>query len=214
MKENKNGSKKKTTKGLSFEELLDDERFDEEDEDSVTDDTLEFLCLDDEMAESRQDQRGAASDQRKASARQYEDEDEDYGDDREDYEDDEDDEENYEDDYYEDEEDYDEDEDYDEEEYDYDDGRGGLLVRFKRYLTQISTLDMIVAMLGLVVIAGAVVSGSLYVNAKSVARQVETFASVGEQVEGISVIGESGLVAVSESARLASMIDMEETEEG
>lgn len=215
MKENKNGSKKKTTKGLSFEELLDDERFDEEDEDSVTDVTLEFLCLDDEMAESRQDQRGAASDQRKASARQYEDEDEDYGDDREDYEDDEDDEEDYEDDYYEDEEDYDEDEDYDdEEEYDYDDGRGGLLVRFKRYLTQISTLDMIVAMLGLVVIAGAVVSGSLYVNAKSVARQVETFASVGEQVEGISVIGESGLVAVSESARLASMIDMEETEEG
>lgn len=40
---------------------------------------------------------------------------------------------------------------------------------------------------------------------------METFASVGEEMNGISVIGESGLLAVAESAKLSGMIDMDET---
>ena len=77
-------------------------------------------------------------------------------------------------------------------------------------MTHMSTLDVVVAMLGIVVLAGVFLSGGLYLNARSVARQVDAFASVGEELAGISVIGESGLVAVSESARLSSMIDLEE----
>ena len=216
-------------RNLSFEEFVEDDRFDEEDEDSVTDDTLEFLSLDDEAIEAYQSGHKASSarfDEDPADDDEdYEDEDEDDEEDDEDYEvddeEDEDDDEDYEvddedyevdDEEDEDDEDYDVDEDYEDEDDDYDD-EGGVLVRFKRYLAQMSTLDMIVAMLGIVVIAGVIISGSLYVNAKTVAKQVETFAAVGEQVEGISVIGESGLVAVSESARLASMIDLEEPED-
>ena len=247
MKDSRKKSRKKVRRNLSFEEFVEDDRFDEEDEDSVTDDTLEFLSLDDEAIEAYQSGHKASSarfDEDPADDDEdYEDEDEDDEEDDEDYEvddeEDEDDDEDYEvddeededddEDYEVDDEDYevddeededdedydvdeDDDEDYEDEDDDYDD-EGGVLVRFKRYLAQMSTLDMIVAMLGIVVIAGVIISGSLYVNAKTVAKQVETFAAVGEQVEGISVIGESGLVAVSESARLASMIDLEEPED-
>ena len=36
------------------------------------------------------------------------------------------------------------------------------------------------------------------------------FADMGEEIEGVSVIGESGLLAASESAKLGGMIDVEE----
>ena len=101
---------------------------------------------------------------------------------------------------------YDDDEDY---EYD-EEERDGVIVRIRDFMTHMSTLDVVVAMLGIVVLAGVFLSGGLYLNARSVARQVDAFASVGEELAGISVIGESGLVAVSESARLSSMIDLEE----
>lgn len=78
------------------------------------------------------------------------------------------------------------------------------------FLAHMNGLDVAVAMLGIVVLVGVFLAGGLYANAKSVERQVDAFASVGEEMEGISVIGESGLIAVSESARLSGMIDMEE----
>lgn len=208
MKDNKNSSKKHLAGEELLEEFLGEEGFDEEDEDTVTDDTLEFLCLDDEMIESARNGRGR-TDGRKASSR-YDEEEDDEELEEEDFEEDEDfdgeeDDEDFDDDEY-------DDEDDDDDEYDYDED-DGVFVRFRRFLEEMTVLDMIVAMLGIVVIAGVIVSGSLYVNARNVEKQIETFASVGEQIEGVSVIGESGLVAVSESARLAAMIDLEEPEE-
>lgn len=126
---------------------------------------------------------------------EYDEEDDGYGDEEYDEEDDE-----YEYGEYDDDEDY----EYDEEE------RDGVIVRIRDFMTHMSTLDVVVAMLGIVVLAGVFLSGGLYLNARSVARQVDAFASVGEELAGISVIGESGLVAVSESARLSNMIDLEE----
>ncbi|MDE6739832.1 MAG: Ig-like domain-containing protein, partial [Lachnospiraceae bacterium] len=136
-----------------------------------------------------------------------EDEEYDGGYDEEDY-DDEDDE------YDGDDEDYDdEDEDYDDEEYDEYDDDDSVIVRIRHFLEDMSTLDVVVAMLGVVVLAGVIVTGALYANAKSIEKQVAAFATVGEELEGISVIGESGLVAVSESARLADMIELTEEPE-
>ena len=216
MKDGKSNKKRNSGDKMRLDEFFAEERFDEEDEDSVTDDTLEFLCLDDDEIESYQSEQKSVRSVSKSSVSQYEDdeelEDEDYED--EDYEDDEDDE-DYEDEDYEDEDYEDEDEEYDEEdEYEYDDDEDGVFVRFKRFLAEMSTLDMIVAMLGIVVIAGVAVTSALFVNAKTIEKQVESFASVGEEVQGISVIGESGLVAVSESAKLSAMIDLEEEPEG
>ena len=37
---------------------------------------------------------------------------------------------------------------------------------------------------------------------------------MGEEIEGVSVIGESGLLAASESAKLGGMIDVEEESRG
>ena len=193
--------KKKT----HFEDLLEDDRFDDEDADSVTEDTLEFLSLDDDMIESYQ--KSHASKSKTASAQKprperyvevYDDDDE-YDDE---YEDD-----DYDDDEYDDD-DYDED-DYDDDEYDDEDGFAARLMYF---IGEMSMLDVAVAVLGILVIAGVLVTGGIYVNAKSVEKQVATFADVGEEIEGINVIGESGLIAVTESARLGSMITTDEKE--
>ncbi len=340
-KQNKNKPKSaKNKRMVRFEELLEDDRFDDEDADSVTEDTLEFLSLDDDMIASYQKNNSIKSSKLSAASRsaksfkpstaggsaksskasaaggsaksskasaaggsakfskasaaersaksskvslpgkkakasryardydvyedeayyeedyedeayykddryedeedyeddRYEDEEdyeddryedeEDYEDDRyedeEDYEDDDyEDEEDYEDDDYEDEEDYEDDdyedeEDYEDDDYedddDYDDMEDGLIARFRDFLSEMSTLDMVVAMLGILVLAGAVITGGLYASARSTGKQVAAFAEVGGEIEGISVIGESGLLAVSESAKLGGMIDYDEEE--
>ncbi len=269
-KNNRKSNGKKTARKTNRRDIFaedffreEDGDFDEEDMDNVTDDTLEFLSLDDEMIEDYNRAHKRKESGRKASASKasgkgkvyeeieeiYEDEEEyaavyedeeDDGYDGEEYEEEEDDgygDEEYdeEDDGYGDEE-YDEeddgyDEEYDEEDEEYDDEddeyeygeydddedyeydeeeRDGVIVRIRDFMTHMSTLDVVVAMLGIVVLAGVFLSGGLYLNARSVARQVDAFASVGEELAGISVIGESGLVAVSESAKLSNMIDLEE----
>ena len=270
----------KNKRPVRFEDLLEDDRFDDEDADTVTDDTLQFLSLDDDTIASYQKTHEAAKaskvsrstkssradyaavrssgtgstrkssknvryakdydeyedeayyeDERDYEDERYEDEayyederyedEEDYEDeayyederyeDEEDYED----EAYYEDDRYEDDDDY-EDDDYDEDDYedddyededDYEDDDDGIIARFRDFLSEMSSLDMVVAMLGILVVAGAIITGTLYFNAKSMKKQVETFAEVGGQMEGVSVIGESGLLAVSESAKLGHMVD-------
>lgn len=276
-KQNRNHTKNHgNKKRVRFEELLADDRFDDEDADSVTEDTLEFLSLDDDMIASYQKSHSAKPAKKSRSAKssgssrsakvsrmsvtkksekasrlrrdydEYEEEayyeedyeDESYYEDEEDYEneayyeDEEDygddsyeDEEDYGDDSYEDEDDYGddsydeedyedesyyEDEDYEDEDYDDYDDDDGVLARFRDFLSDMSALDMVVAMLGILVVAGAIVTGGLYLNAKSMQKQVATFAEVGGEIEGVSVIGESGLLAVSESAKVGSMLDYEE----
>ena len=299
-KNNRKSNGKKTARKTNRRDIFaedffreEDGDFDEEDADNVTDDTLEFLSLDDEMIEAYNRAHKRKESGRKTSAPRapqkgkvyedveeiyedeeeyaavYEDEEDDgyeeeeddgYGDetyaeeddaygeyetyaedDDEDgeyeaYEDEEDDryddeayeeeddryddeayeeeDDRYDDEAYEEEDDgYDEeyDEEDDDEDYEYDEEeRDGVIVRIRDFMTHMSTLDVVVAMLGIVVLAGVFLSGGLYLNARSVARQVDAFASVGEELAGISVIGESGLVAVSESAKLSNMIDLEE----
>ena len=291
-KNNRKSNGKKTARKTNRRDIFaedffreEDGDFDEEDMDNVTDDTLEFLSLDDEMIEDYNRAHKRKESGRKASAskasgkgkvyeeieeiyedeeeyaavyedeeddgydgEEYEEEDDGYDDEEYDEEDDRYDEEAYDeeddgygeeaydeeidgyDEEYDDEDDgYDEEYDEEDEEYDdeddeyeygeYDDDedyeydeeeRDGVIVRIRDFMAHMSTLDVVVAMLGIVVLAGVFLSGGLYLNARSVARQVDAFASVGEELAGISVIGESGLVAVSESARLSSMIDLEE----
>ena len=257
-KNNRKSNGKKTARKTNRRDIFaedffreEDGDFDEEDMDNVTDDTLEFLSLDDEMIEDYNRAHKRKESGRKASASKasgkgkvyeeieeiYEDEEEyaavyedeeDDGYDGEEYEEEEDDgygdeeydeeDDGYDEEYDEEDEEYDdEDDEYeygeydDDEDYEYDEEeRDGVIVRIRDFMTHMSTLDVVVAMLGIVVLAGVFLSGGLYLNARSVARQVDAFASVGEELAGISVIGESGLVAVSESAKLSNMIDLEE----
>lgn len=224
--QNKNSAKnhiKEHRKAVRFEELLVDDRFDDEDADSVTEDTLEFLSLDDETIESWQQTHAPAKKAAPAAkapvrcVEVFEDEDEDY--EEEDYEDEDYEDEDYEDEDYEDEdyedEDYEdedyEDEDYEDEDYEYED-EDGFAARLRYFFGEMSGLDVAVAVMGVIVLIGAVATGGIYLHARSTQKQVEAFADVGEELEGVSVIGESGLIAVTESARLGSMIGVEETD--
>ena len=223
MQSKKDSRKREKSRDLRLEDILVEEEgiFDEEDEDSVTDDTLEFLSLDDDMIEEYNRTHSTAKSSVGYEDEDYEDddeyEDEDYEDEDDEYEDEdyEDDDDEYEDEDYEDDDDEYEDEDYEDDDDEYEDEdyeEDGVIVRFKNFLSNVSTIDMIVAVLGIVVLAGVLVTGSLYATARMTETQVEAFASVGQEIEGISVIGEGGLIAVSESARLADMMSAEEEE--
>lgn len=220
----------------------DDERYEEDDDEYYEDEEEQYDEGDDEYyAEDDQqydddeyyvddDDAYYADDEE-----QYDGEDdEDYGDDEELYDDDddeyyEDDEEQYDeeedDGYYEDEygevdedddyyEDDDDDEDYDDEEdYDEEDSEGGVRKIIYK-ITHMSAVDHIIAFTGAAVLLLAVFAGMMYFGAKSDQTQIEAFAEIGTGVEDITMIGQSGLVAISDAQAAKLMAaSMEEPEE-
>ena len=143
-------------------------------------------------------------------------EDEEYAEEDEEYEDDE-----YaeDDEYYEDDEEYDDmDDDYYEDEYyeDEDVPESGIKsVLYK--ITNLSTVDYVVALTGVAVLVLAIVTGTLYMGARSNKAQIEAFAEVGEGMESISIIGQSGLMAIADaqaSRMAAADIEEEDGEDG
>ncbi|MCM1174466.1 MAG: Ig-like domain-containing protein [Blautia sp.] len=97
----------------------------------------------------------------------------------------------------------------DDEEDDEDDGK--IFARTGRFITSMSAVDYIVAALGIFILMAAAVAGAVYINARAVSGQVEAFAEVGTEIQDISVIGESGLIAVAdaESTRISQMTGLE-----
>ncbi len=140
----------------------------------------------------------------------YESDDEYYEDDEEDYEDDDfeidEDEEEYDDDY-----DDEEDEEYDDD----DDVPEGVMGKVVYKLTHMSAVDYIIALTSAAVLILAVVTGTMYLGAKSSQAQIETFAEIGVGIEDIHMIGESGLVAIADAqaSRLAAAETEAEQEE-
>ena len=68
------------------------------------------------------------------------------------------------------------------------------------------TMDRIITSTGAAVLVLALVTGGIYGSARLIDKQVSSFASVGRQLDGITLIGEAGLLAVAdaEKARLAA----------
>ena len=66
------------------------------------------------------------------------------------------------------------------------------------------TMDRIMAVTGAAVLILIIITVSVYVSARTVDEQVSQFASVGTQLDGISMIGERGLLAVAD-ARIAKI---------
>lgn len=69
---------------------------------------------------------------------------------------------------------------------------------------EMSMGDRIVASTGIIVLVTAIITGSVYLSAKGVNEQVATFAELGEELEAVSLSGESGLIAVTD-AQVAAM---------
>ncbi|MCI7191210.1 MAG: hypothetical protein MR998_11355, partial [Lachnospiraceae bacterium] len=213
-KNRKRGARKTQQTGtlewLDFDEdeLEDDEwdeaSFEDEDYDEEDDENEEAYEEDDDSDENYEDDDDSDEveeieeiDEDEDSDDEYEDEEDDDSDDE--YEDEED---EYDDEY--DEED-DEDEDEDDEEEDDDDGgyyyeeepRGFKKIIY--FIENMSMVDHVVILTGVLVLALSVVVGTLYLGAKSDEKQIAAFAEIGVGLEGIPVIGESGLLAISDA---------------
>lgn len=111
--------------------------------------------------------------------------------------------------------DYEDEEDY---EYDYEDDEipEGVAAKVIYKLRNMSVVDHVVALTGVAVLIVVVVTSTLFLTAKSNQSQIEAFAEIGVGMEDISVIGESGLVAVADAQTakyLAATMEMEEPEE-
>lgn len=79
-------------------------------------------------------------------------------------------------------------------------------------VAHMGAMDRVVAATGILVLIFAIVTGTVYISTKNTQAEVASFSTVGEQLAGVEIIGESGLVAVTE-ATLARLNTFEEPEE-
>lgn len=79
-------------------------------------------------------------------------------------------------------------------------------------LAHMTVMDRVVVATGMLVLIFAIVTGTVYISTKNTQAAVASFSTVGEQLAGVEVIGESGLLAVTE-ATLARLNSFEEPEE-
>ena len=206
---------------MDFDEEYEDDDYDEEDDEDYEEEDYEEDNEDYEVDEDyEEDEDYDEEDEDYEVDEDYDEEDEDYDEDDEDYEVDED----YDEDYEEDE-DYDEeDEDYEEDkddDYDEEEASGGVFKRIVYKITQMSAVDHVVAFTGAAVLVLAIFTGTMYLNARSNKQQLETFAEVGAGMEDMGIIGESGLLAISDAqaarlmaAEFEQQEEYEETTEG
>lgn len=222
MKKSKNKKNRRYYREIDEINEIDDMEDIEEDvdeiEDFVSDETLEFLSLDDETIEAynraEEQKRKRSFFGLKKKERYDEEEEDDYDEEEldEDELDEEDWEEESEDEDWEDEDDIEEEEDEDDEDYDYEEGN--FFTRIGNHIADMSTLDRVVTLFGCFILMAAIATGSLYASAKLSSKNAEAFAEVGTDINEIGIIGESGLLAVAdaESARML-LADEVQTEE-
>ena len=92
-----------------------------------------------------------------------------------------------------------------------DDEQGGFAVGFINRLLHMDTMDKIIAGLGLVVLILAIVAVGFFVSLRSSEGQLAAFADSGKNLDNITLIGERGLVAVTDATM--AKIDAENEEE-
>ena len=79
--------------------------------------------------------------------------------------------------------------------------KGSFTALIGRALRGMDTMDKVMVGTGVGVLVLAIVMCSVFVSARVTDRQVADFADVGAQLDGISVIGEEGLLAVANAQR-------------
>ncbi len=76
---------------------------------------------------------------------------------------------------------------------------GNFFNRILSIFSRMDTVDRIVACTGVAVLILALVTGTVFAGTKMADSQVNSFATVGEQLDGIEVIGGRGLLAVADA---------------
>lgn len=87
----------------------------------------------------------------------------------------------------------------------------GLLSRF----LHMDTMDKVIMALGCVVLVLAIIAVSVFTSYRATESQVMAFADIGKDIDEIALIGESGLLAVTDAtmARIDALNEVEEEEE-
>ena len=80
--------------------------------------------------------------------------------------------------------------------------------------SHMTVMDRVVVATGILVLVFAIVTGTVYMSTKNTQAEVASFSTVGEQLAGVEVIGEGGLLAVTQATldRLNSFEEPEEEE--
>ena len=93
--------------------------------------------------------------------------------------------------------------------------RSGGVGTIAAFFMNMKGMDWAIAFSGIIILILAIVTGTLYFDVHARSQQVAAFAEVGSQMEGIDIVGESGLLAIgnAKQEQLASMLEEEVTEE-
>ena len=108
-------------------------------------------------------------------------------------------------------EDYEEDDDDDFIAYRKKRGVAGAVLAFRN----LPLIDKVIAFTGVAVLVFAVLTGTIFIAARNEDKAVAAFADVGTSLEGIEIIGESGLLAVADAQlakEAAAEVEEEETQ--
>ncbi|MGN0167163.1 MAG: GH25 family lysozyme [Acetatifactor sp.] len=82
----------------------------------------------------------------------------------------------------------------------------GFFKKLQKGFCRMSAMDRVIMATGVGVLILALVTGSVFVSSRIVNNQVSDFVNVGKQLDGITTIGEAGLLAVADAqlARIAA----------
>ena len=81
-----------------------------------------------------------------------------------------------------------------------------LFAKLQRKISSMTPMDTIVAIMGVVVLVAATVAVSMVVHSQKVEGQIEAIAPIGAELSNVGIVGESGLLAMSDAALSDSMI--------
>lgn len=94
---------------------------------------------------------------------------------------------------------------------------GNFFQKMINVFSRMDSVDRIVACTGVAVLILALVTGTVFAGTRIAGRQVDAFATVGEQLDGIDVIGGDGLLAVADAKmarqEVADILQEEENQE-
>lgn len=103
--------------------------------------------------------------------------------------------------------------DRDEEEYFEDTSSVKLLERIKEFVRNMTALDAIVTVTGVVILVAALVIFSIAHQSNEIDEQIEAIVPVGTELSSVGIVGESGLLAMTDAQIMAQQDTQIEAEE-
>ncbi len=76
----------------------------------------------------------------------------------------------------------------------------------KSFLANKTSLERVSLVIGLLIVIMIVTMGSVFIQSRAKANEIASFGNIGSQVEGLTMIGEDGLVAVSDAQAAKKMV--------